>query len=167
LGDGYLMRIHILRAGRIGVVGVALMVGAGMVAAAPSHAVPLRTMGVHRTGNSGDPGQCTWGALQMWFQNSGYYPDIEGNAKDWADSARTHGWTVVNGAQPRSIVVFQPGLPGVDPNGHSAWVNSVSQRLDGQWINMTEMNDATHGGVGAWWTVDIRDEPGMSYILMP
>jgi len=145
---------------------VALMVGASTVAA-PVHADPLRTMGARRAQNSGDPGQCTWGALQMWFQNSGYYPDIQGNAKDWVASARAHGWTVVSGAQPRSIVVFQPGLPGVDPNGHSAWVNSVSQRFDGQWINMTEMNDTSHGGLGNWWTLDVKDEPGMSYILMP
>jgi surface antigen len=160
-----MMSIRVLRASRIGV--AALTVCAATVVAAPSQADAARTMGVHLQQNSGDPGQCTWGALQMWFQNSGYYPDIEGDAKDWADSARAHGWTVVTGAQPRSIVVFEPGLPGVNPNGHSAWVNSVSLRPDGQWINMTEMNDATYGGVGAWWTRDVRDEPGMSYILMP
>jgi surface antigen len=138
--------------------------GAGTPAADVSSG---RTMGARRASNSGAPGQCTWGALQKWFENAGYYPDITGDAKDWVDSARAHGWTVVNGAQDRSIVVFTPGLPGVDVNGHSAWVNSVSQRPDGLWINITEMNNASYGGVGAWWTRDVKDEPGMSYILMP
>lgn len=126
-----------------------------------------RTMGQRLASNSGYPGQCTWGALQKWFDNSGYYPAIVGDAKDWADSARAHGWTVVNEPQDRSIVVFQPGLPGVDGYGHSAWVNSVAQRPDGQWINITEMNNASYGGVGAWSTRDVKNEPGMSYILMP
>jgi surface antigen len=123
--------------------------------------------GQRQAGNPGVPGQCTWGALQKWFEASGYYPDLDGNAANWANSARAHGWTVVDDAQPRSIVVFRPGLPYVGADGHVAWVNSVSQRSDGRWINITEMNNQAHGGAGHWWTRDVKDVPGMSYILMP
>lgn len=126
-----------------------------------------RAMGQRQPTNTGTAGQCTWGALHQWFEAAGYYPALEGNAMDWADSARAHGWTVVTEAQPRAIVVFQPWLPGVSPYGHAAWVNSVSQRGDGTWINIIEMNNASHGGAGEWWTRDVRDVPGMSFILMP
>lgn len=47
--------------------------------------------------------------------------------------------------------------------GHVAWVNSVS----GRWINITEMNNESHGGPFAWWTRDTQHIPGMSYILIP
>ena len=135
----------------------------GVVPAASSgHA-----MGQRRLTNPGSEGQCTWGALHKWFEAAGYYPSLDGNAMDWADSARAHGWTVVTDAQPRAIVVFQPWLPGISAYGHAAWVNSVSERGDGTWINITEMNNGAHGGVGQWWTRDVRDVPGMSYILMP
>ncbi|MFY2858303.1 CHAP domain-containing protein [Mycobacterium sp. THU-M104] len=128
---------------------------------------PGRAMGQRRSVNSGAEGQCTWGALQKWFEAGGYYPALQGNAMDWADSARAHGWTVVTDPQPRAIVVFEPWLPGVSPYGHAAWVNSVSERGDGIWVNITEMNNATYGGAGQWWTRDARNVPGMSYILMP
>lgn len=126
-----------------------------------------RAMGQRRLTNSGAEGQCTWGALHQWFEAGGYYPALDGNAMDWAASARAYGWTVVTDAQPRAIVVFQPWLPGISAYGHAAWVNSVSERFDGRWINITEMNNGSHGGVGEWWTRDVKEVPGMSYILMP
>ena len=124
---------------------------------------PARTMGAVQASNSGWPGQCTWGALQMAFQNVGYYPDIHGNARVWADAARSRGWTVVDEPQARSIAVYPAELPGVSQYGHVAWVNSVS----GRWINITEMNNESHGGPFAWWTRDTQHIPGMSYILIP
>ncbi len=140
--------------------------GQGDRPAAPA-ADPGRTLGQRQATNSGTEGQCTWGALAQWFDVGGYYPALAGNASDWADSARAHGWTVVNDPQPRAIVVFQPWLPGVSPYGHAAWVNSVTERFDGTWVNIIEMNNASHGGAGAWWTRDVKNVPGMSYILMP
>ncbi len=124
---------------------------------------PGRTMGAVQASNSGWPGQCTWGALQKAFENVGYYPDIHGNARLWADSARSRGWTVVDEPQARSIAVYPAELPGVSEYGHVAWVNSVS----GRWINITEMNNESHGGPFAWWTRDTQHVPGMSYILIP
>ncbi|TLH69139.1 amidase [Mycolicibacterium aubagnense] len=134
----------------------------GQSAGQPS-SLPGRTMGAVQASNSGGPGQCTWGALQKAFENVGYYPDIHGNAKLWADSARSRGWTVVDEPQARSIAVYPSELPGVSEYGHVAWVNSVS----GRWINITEMNNESHGGPFAWWTRDTQHIPGMSYILLP
>ena len=131
--------------------------------AGQQYAGPARTMGAVQASNSGWPGQCTWGALQMAFQNVGYYPDIHGNARVWADAARSRGWTVVDEPQARSIAVYPAELPGVSQYGHVAWVNSVS----GRWINITEMNNESHGGPFAWWTRDTQHIPGMSYILIP
>jgi len=164
---------------RAGVATATVLTAGGLVFAASADAEPAaaggaaptvspgRAVGQRRPVNSGTDGQCTWGALQKWFEAGGYYPALEGNAADWADSARAHGWTVVTDPQPRAIVVFQPWLPGVSPYGHAAWVNAVSERGDGTWVNITEMNNGSHGGAGQWWTRDAMNVPGMSYILMP
>jgi surface antigen len=85
----------------------------------------------------------------------------------WGDSAAAAGWTVVDDPEDRSIVVFQPGVAGASSIGHVAWVDSVSQRPDGRWIHVTEMNNAYLGGVGIFNGRDIKDVPGMSYILLP
>lgn len=117
--------------------------------------------------NRATPGQCTDGAMQKWFQAAGSYPALSGNAKDWPASARASGWTVTDDAQPRSLVVFQPGVQGAADYGHVAWVNSTSQRPDGLYLNITEMNNAQYGGVGAWHTRDVKHVPTMTYILLP
>jgi surface antigen len=121
-----------------------------------------RTQGV----NPGTPGQCTWGAAQKWFEASGSYPALLGDAMSWSDTATAAGWTVVDDARDRSIVVFQPGVAGAGSVGHVAWVDSVSERPDGRWIHVTEMNNAYLGGVGIFNDRDIREVPGMSYILL-
>jgi surface antigen len=113
-------------------------------------------------------GQCTDGAYQKWYEASGgrYYPALSGNARDWADRARVAGWTVVADAQPRSIVVFQPGVHYADPTyGHVAWVDRVDRRSDGVYVAITEMN---YGGrLGQWHQRTVKDIPGMSYVLQP
>lgn len=129
--------------------------------------VAYRATGMTQGANPGTPGQCTWGAAQKWFEASGSYPALSGNALSWSDSAIASGWTVVDDAQALSMVVFQPGVAGADTVGHVAWVDSVSQRPDGQWIHVTEMNNAYLGGVGIFNDRDIKDVPGMSYILLP
>ena len=120
-----------------------------------------RTQGV----NPGTPGQCTWGAAQKWFEASGSYPALLGDAMSWGDTATAAGWTVVADAHERSIVVFQPGVAGAGSIGHVAWVESVSQRPDGRWIHVIEMNNAYLGGVGIFNGRDVKEVPGMSYIL--
>ncbi|MGX7724570.1 CHAP domain-containing protein [Rhodococcus sp. 5G237] len=127
-----------------------------------------RATGQTRGTNTGVSGQCTWGAYHKWFVASGnrHYPALSGNAKDWAASARATGWTVVADAQPRSIVVFQPGVHYADRTyGHVAWVDRVEHRADGVYVTITEMN---YGGrVGQWNTRTVKDIPGMSFILLP
>jgi surface antigen len=126
-----------------------------------------RAAGRTQTVNPGTPGQCTWGAAQKWFEASGSYPALTGDALAWADTARAAGYTVVNDARERSIVVFQPGVAGAGPIGHVAWVDSVTNRSDGRIIHVTEMNNTYYGGVGIFNDRDIREVPGMSYILLP
>jgi surface antigen len=126
-----------------------------------------RTTGRTQSVNPGAPGQCTWGAAQKWYEASGSYPAMLGNALSWGDSAAAAGWTVVNDARERSIVVFQPGVAGAGPIGHVAWVDSVNQRADGRWIHVTEMNNLSLGGPGVFNGRDVKEVPGMSYILLP
>lgn len=128
---------------------------------------PARMVGRTSTLNPGTPGQCTWGAAQKWFEITGSYPGVTGDAWSWRDSAAAAGWTVVDGAQERSVVVFQPGVAGAGGYGHVAFVDSVTVRPDGKWIHVTEMNNPFLGGVGIYDDRDIKDVPGMSYILMP
>jgi surface antigen len=125
----------------------------------------VRTAGRTQSINPGTEGQCTWGAAQKWFEASGSYPAMRGNALDWRDSAAAAGYTVVDQPQDRSMVVFQPGVSGAGGYGHVAWVDSVS--ADGQSIHVTEMNNVAMGGVGIFNDRDVRNVPGMSYILMP
>ena len=122
-----------------------------------------RTQGI----NPGTDGQCTWGAAQKWFEASGSYPAMRGDALAWRDSAIAAGWTVVDAAQPRSIVVFPPGVAGAGGYGHVAWVDSVSQGAAGTSIHVTEMNNTQLGGVGIFNGRDVAQVPGMSYILLP
>jgi surface antigen len=130
-------------------------------------AAEVRTTGRTQATNPGAAGQCTWGAAQKWFEASGSYPSLGGNALAWRDSAAAVGWTVVDDAQDRSMVVFQPGVAGAGPYGHVAWVDSVSQRSDGRYVHVTEMNNAYMGGLGIFNDRDIKDVPGMSYVLLP
>ncbi|MDL9935585.1 CHAP domain-containing protein [Gordonia sp. ABSL1-1] len=133
----------------------------------PPPATSGRKVGAKSGANTGMRGQCTWGAMELWRQATGYYPAIRGNAKDWADSARANGWTVVLDAQPRSIVVFAPGVHGVDRTyGHVAWVKSVERRGDGLYIHYRDMNHDGRG-TGTWYDGVTKDIRGMSYILAP
>ena len=125
-----------------------------------------RATGRTQGANPGTPGQCTWGAAQKWFEASGSYPALRGDAMSWADAAVAAGWTVVNDARDRSIVVFPPGVAGAGSYGHVAWVDSVSERPDGRWIHVTEMNNAYLGGVGIFNERDFKEVPGTSYILL-
>jgi surface antigen len=131
--------------------------------AAPAQADVAPTAGRTTSVSNAAPGQCTDGALQKWFQATGSYPAVSGDAKDWPATARAAGWTVVDTPQAPSLVVFQPGVQGAAGDGHVAWVNSTN----GSTINITEMNNASYGGVGAWHTGDVKSVPGMSYILLP
>jgi surface antigen len=133
---------------------------------APIASTPGRTWGQTRSWNAGYPSQCTWGAMEQVKAASGVYPAISGNAKDWAASARAAGWTVVADAEPRSVVVFQPGVQGADRTyGHVAYSESVERRSDGLYVHILEMNGTA--GAGNWDRRVVRDLVGMSYVLIP
>ncbi|MDQ6949807.1 MAG: CHAP domain-containing protein [Actinomycetota bacterium] len=131
---------------------------------------PGRTRGQTRPNNAGVAGQCTWGAYEQFKAATGVYPALTGDAKNWANSARATGWTVVSDAQARSIVVFQPGAHGADAtSGHVAWVESVEHRADGLYVHILEMNGwkGAGGGPFKYDRQVLKDIPGMSYILAP
>jgi surface antigen len=117
-------------------------------------------------------GYCTWGAQEKVHDHTGYYIQaLRGTAVNWANEAKTAGWTVVDDAQPRSIVVFSSAVAG-NPDGHVAWVDAVN----GKDVTITEMNygpgaTAANGyrttGFHKFDTRTVKDVPGMSYILIP
>src|SRR3954464_2641005 len=114
-----------------------------VVVAAPASAdtvdqIAIRTVGRTQSINPGTPGQCTWGAAEKWFEATGSYPAMGGNALEWTNTAAAAGYTVVDTPQDRSLVVFQPGVAGAGGYGHVAWVDSVSP--GGQFVHVTEMN---------------------------
>lgn len=167
-------RVHprSLAAVALAVIAVLFTLGVPSIIASPSASADTgasdvgRATGQTQGSNPGAPGQCTWGAAQKWFEASGSYPAMMGNALSWGDSAAAAGWTVVNDARDRSIVVFQPGVAGAGDIGHVAWVDSVSQGPDGRYIHVTEMNNTYYGGVGVFNDRDIKEVPGMSYVLL-
>jgi surface antigen len=125
----------------------------------------VRTVGSTQAMNPGTPGQCTWGAAEKWFEASGSYPAMRGNALEWTNTAAAAGYTVVDTPQDRSLVVFQPGVAGAGGYGHVAWVDSVSSSAGAQWIHVTEMNGLA--GEGLFNGRDVQNVPGMAYVLLP
>ena len=121
----------------------------------------VRTVGKKSAVNYETPGQCTWGAMNFWHEATGYYPNIPGDAKEWATTAAQQGWTVVAEPQPRSVVVLQPGVNGADQRyGHVGWVDSVEQRADGVYVIGRHVN-------GSAPTFAFKQQPGMVYVLAP
>lgn len=116
-------------------------------------------------GNTFYAGNCTWYAAVKWRAATGRYPSWYGNAKYWNDNAGAQGWTVLGAPAPRSVVVFEPGVQGAHPSaGHVAWVNSISYRSDGWYLNVSEMN---FKGSGVISTRTVKHVSGMSYIWAP
>lgn len=125
-----------------------------------------RSRGATRSYNAAaDGGQCTWWAYSQFHRFAGVYPALTGDARNWDNSARALGWTVVLDAQVSSIVVFEPGVQGALSTGHVAWVEDVAQHADGRYVLVSEYN-----GSAGWGRLDyrwVKDVPGMSYVLAP
>ena len=121
---------------------------------------PARAAGRTTAGNIGEPGTPAWGALAKWHQVSRTkaYPALTGPPKEWPRTAGAAGWTVVERPEPRAIVVF--------PDGHVAWVDTVSERSDRRFLGVTELH-RTGDGVPVWSSREVRHVPGMAYILLP
>lgn len=127
-----------------------------------------RATGRTATANPGDKGTAVWGALEKWYFASGEqaYPALRGAPRDLARSARSAGWTVVDEPQDRSLVIIPPGVLGAPDAGHVAWVDTTSDRADGVYLRITEM-DAAGSGSSIWSGRTVKAQPGMSYILLP
>lgn len=114
-----------------------------------------------RTWNAGVAGNCTWYAMDRWhsFWGRHLYPAISGNAKDWANSARSLNYQVFNFPATQAVVVF----PGTSTNqyGHVAWVDGMQPRSDGAWIHIWEMNYTGLNQVDNRW---VKVAPNMSFI---
>jgi surface antigen len=135
---------------------------------APEPVGPARATGRTTQDNTAPLGSPTWGALEKRFQvsNRQFYPAISGQSKDLADAARAAGWTVVERPEPRSIVVFAPGVDRAPPFGHVAWVDTTAKRGDGLYVSITEVR-GNGDGLNTWTSRQVKDLPGMSYILLP
>lgn len=94
-----------------------------------------RRTGAKDSRNTAERGYCTWGAKEKWREATGYYPRINGNAKDWDESAANNGWTVT--ARPEARAIFVENSSGF---GHCGWVRAVEKRADGWYMHTTEMN---------------------------
>lgn len=120
------------------------------------------TVGQRSSHNWATAGQCTWGALNKWYQSEGYYPGgWTGNAMEWAWGAASAGYTVSTTPRTRSIVVMQPGVHGSSSVGHVGWVIGVS----GDQVTIVEMNALA--GAYNYNTRTLTDVSGMKYIYAP
>jgi surface antigen len=123
---------------------------------------PSASSGMRSSHNWATPGQCTWGALNKWYQSEGYYPGgWTGNASAWAYGAASAGYTVSGVPRTRSIIVMQPGVYGSSSAGHVGWVTGVS----GDQVTFIEMNALA--GAYNYNTRTITDISGIKYIYAP
>lgn len=123
---------------------------------------PSASSGSHSSRNWATRGQCTWGALNKWYQSEGYYPGgWTGNAMAWASGAASAGYTVSGTPRSRSILVMQPGVHGSSSVGHVAWVTAVN----GNEVTIIEMNALA--GAYNYNTRTLTDQGGMRYIYAP
>ena len=124
--------------------------------------VPSASSGTRSSYNWATAGQCTWGALNKWYQSEGYYPGgWTGNALTWASGAASAGYTVSGVPRTRSIIVMQPGVYGSSSAGHVAWVTAVN----GDQVTFIEMNALA--GPYNYNTRTVTDISGIKYIYAP
>lgn len=146
---------------------LALLVAAAFMTACTPE---VRAVGVTRTtnpvSNPAYAGQCTWAVEELWQKATGSYLAESGDAWQWADYAASYGWTVTSTPSNRAIVVFPRGVAGAHlDTGHVAWVTGVTQRADGVYVDVMEMNWDL--GPYQWDIRTFKSEPGLSYILAP
>ncbi|EWT07725.1 amidase [Intrasporangium chromatireducens Q5-1] len=123
---------------------------------------PVASSGMRSSYNWGTAGQCTWGALNKWYQSEGYYPGgWTGNALTWASRAASAGYTVSGVPRVRSIVVLQPGVYGSSSAGHLGWVTAVN----GDQVTIVEMNALA--GPYKYNTRTLTHVSGLKYIYAP
>ena len=109
-------------------------------------------------------GQCTWGAAEMWKKSTGTYPSWGGDARLWADNARTHGFRVSRVPHAGSLVIWPAGTGGAGSMGHVAWVKSVWVNNGVTYFKVREMNRT---GLWQWSERQVRLESYMEFIGAP
>ncbi len=126
------------------------------------NSAPRASSGARSGYNWATRGQCTWGALSMWYQSEGYYPGgFTGNALTWGYGAANAGYSVGSTPRTRSILVMQPGVHGSSSAGHVAWVTAVN----GNQVTIVEMNALA--GAYNYNTRTLTNTGGMRYIYAP
>jgi surface antigen len=101
--------------------------------------------------------QCTYYAEERMHQQTGLYMPVYGNAYEWADQARSAGWSVGSSPAVNSVVVFPAGSFGSDV-GHVGWTVEVSG-------NQVRIQDCNWNWVGAQVTDHwVTMPPGTQFI---
>jgi surface antigen len=117
------------------------------------------TRGQTITYNEGDPGSCVYYVMDRFHKQYGTYPYAIGDARELADSAARHGWTVSSVPRVDSIAVYQPGMNGAeDGPGHTDWV----EQIDGARIYVADMNFPDPWVISHRWIN--KPDPGVRYI---
>lgn len=129
-------------------------------APAPAAGNADAAMGQTMNRNWGYDGTCEWYVLDRFYKQAGVYPQVSGNADNFANSAGQSGWTVSDAPRVGSIAVFQPGMNGAGDVGHVAWVESIS----GNQITISEMNFPNPDQVT---TRTIDPDNGVQYVYVP
>lgn len=118
--------------------------------------------------------QCTAYVWERVHQEIGVWPYFPGDAKQWADGAAAHGWTVGTSPQQSSIIIMQPGTTFVTQGdtgrvrftvgelGHVAWVQYLP---DPDHVFVQDRNALGDGRDGQR-LIDIRNHPELRYIYL-
>jgi hypothetical protein len=127
-----------------------------------------RTTGRRVMENPAAGGTDVWAALQKWYFVSGkqFYPAVSGAPTALPGAAKAAGWTVVDAPQANAIVVMPPGQLDAPSRGHAAWVDAVTQRTDGSYLRIIEM-DGPGSTPHTWSGRIVKAEKGLSYIPLP
>ena len=126
-----------------------------------SSTAPAGTTGARTQRNWATPGQCTWGALKMWYASEGYYPAFMGNASSWGWAAANAGYAVGTTPRTRAFIVMQPGVYGSSSAGHVGWVTAVN----GNQVTFVEMN--AMAGAYNYNTRTVTNRGGIQYVYAP
>lgn len=110
-----------------------------------------------------DAGYCTAYAATRWAAFTGKNPTWSGDAHEWDQNAKAHGWTVVNFPVPNSVVVWEIS-DSYGGWGHVAFVESIDVRSDGVYLTVSEMN---FEGWNVKSTRVVKHGAGMDYVVTP
>ncbi|MEI6776381.1 MAG: CHAP domain-containing protein [Chloroflexales bacterium] len=102
--------------------------------------------------------------IRYWPNNKDE-PGHPGNAYEWKNQAIRAGYEVGSVPVKGSILVYQPGVGGVDSkNGHVSYVENVAQNADGTYsVTISQANPNYEKDVNG---IPIRDEKGQKIAIL-